>query len=61
MGITPFSFRTLGVMLAVLAFSSSALAQADEKKEKDYLVLHVSTQSDILMPEVDNKIGTGTY
>ena len=61
MGITPFSFRTLGVMLAVLAFSSSALAQADEKKEKDYLVLHGSIQSDILMPEVDNKIGTGTY
>lgn len=61
MGITPFSFRTLGVMLAVLAFSSSALAQADEKKEKDYLVLHGSIQSDILIPEVDNKIGTGTY
>ena len=61
MGITPFSFRTLGMMLAVLAFSSSALAQADEKKEKDYLVLHGSIQSDILIPEVDNKIGTGTY
>ena len=61
MGITPFSFRTLGVMLAVLAFSSSALAQDGEKKDKDYLVLHGSIQSDILMPEVDNKIGTGTY
>ena len=61
MGITPFSFRTLGVMLAGIAFSSSALAQDGEKKDKDYLVLHGSIQSDILMPEVDNKIGTGTY
>ena len=61
MGITPFSFRTLGLMLAGLAFSSSALAQEGEKKDKDYLVLHGSIQSDILMPEVDNKIGTGTY
>lgn len=48
-------------MLAGLAFSSSALAQEGEKKDKDYLVLHGSIQSDILMPEVDNKIGTGTY
>lgn len=61
MGITPFSFRTLGMMLAGLAFSSSATAQDGEKKDKDYLVLHGSIQSDILMPEVDNKIGTGTY
>ena len=61
MGITPFSFRTLGLMLAGLAFSSSATAQDGEKKDKDYLVLHGSIQSDILMPEVDNKIGTGTY
>ena len=61
MGITPFSFRTLGMMLAGIAFSSSALAQDGEKKDKDYLVLHGSIQSDILMPEVDNKIGTGTY
>ena len=48
-------------MLAGIAFSSSALAQDGEKKDKDYLVLHGSIQSDILMPEVDNKIGTGTY
>ena len=48
-------------MLAGLVFSSSALAQDGEKKDKDYLVLHGSIQSDILMPEVDNKIGTGTY
>ena len=48
-------------MLAGLAFSSSATAQDGEKKDKDYLVLHGSIQSDILMPEVDNKIGTGTY
>ena len=61
MGITPFSFRTLGLMLAGLVFSSSALAQDGEKKDKDYLVLHGSIQSDILVPEVDNKIGTGTY
>ena len=61
MRITPFSFRTLGLMLAGLVFSSSALAQDGEKKDKDYLVLHGSIQSDILMPEVDNKIGTGTY
>ena len=61
MGITPFSFRTLGLMLAGLVFSSSAFAQDGEKKDKDYLVLHGSIQSDILMPEVDKKIGTGTY
>ena len=61
MGITPFSFRTLGLMLAGLVFSSSAFAQDGEKKDKDYLVLHGSIQSDILVPEVDNKIGTGTY
>ena len=61
MGITPFSFRTMGLMLAGLVFSSSALAQDGEKKDKDYLVLHGSIQSDILVPEVDNKIGTGTY
>lgn len=48
-------------MLAGIAFSSSALAQDGEKKDKDYLVLHGSIQSDILIPEVDNKIGTGTY
>ena len=59
MGITPFAFRTFGFMLAGLVLSSSALAQDGQKS--DQVVVHGSIQSDILLPQEDNKIGTGTY
>ena len=49
-----FFNRPLSLLLAGLA-AVSAQAQNDEVK------VHGSIQSDILLPEVDNKIGTGEY
>ena len=49
-----FFNRSLSLLLAGLA-AVSAQAQNDEVK------VHGSIQSDILLPEVDNKIGTGEY
>ena len=50
-------YRTAAVAIASLTLSAVS-AQEDEK---DKIVVHGSIQSDILVPEVDDKIGTGTY
>lgn len=50
-------YRTAAVAIASLSLSAVS-AQEDEK---DKIVVHGSIQSDILVPEVDDKIGTGTY
>ena len=36
-------------------------AAAQESEKKDEIVVHGSIQSDILLPQTDNKIGTGEY
>lgn len=51
--------QTLVLLLCLFAVNFSALAQ--EESEKNTVTLHGSIQSDILIPQEDNGIGTGTY
>lgn len=50
-------FKTTALAIAAISFTAASA----QEEEKDKVVVHGSIQSDILVPEVDNKIGTGTY
>lgn len=50
-------FKTTALAIAAISFTAASA----QEEEQDKVVVHGSIQSDILVPEVDNKIGTGTY
>ena len=49
------------ITLATLAVAVAAGAQAQSTDKGGKITLHGTVQSDVLVPQEDNKIGTGTY